>query len=158
MTDKTDQELIDAIQRGDQDAMECIYNRYKSWIYSLAFKCCNNHEDALEITQDVFRYFFKKFPGFELSCRFTTYIYPIVRNKSIDLIRIRKTTENLDSMDESKYAANDSRSFENIGELVSELSEDYREVLLMRFISGHSLNEIITFFYKTVNLLAFPYA
>ena len=45
-------------------------------------------------------------------------------------------------MDESKYAANDSRSFENIGELVSELSEDYREVLLMRFISGHSLNEI----------------
>jgi DNA-directed RNA polymerase specialized sigma24 family protein len=39
------------------------------------------------VIQEVFIYFFGKFPGFRLTSQFNTFLYPAIRNRSIDVLR-----------------------------------------------------------------------
>ena len=51
---QTDFELIDLTLEGDRTAFEILVERYKNSIYALAFRMLRNHEDAADISQDVF--------------------------------------------------------------------------------------------------------
>ena len=68
----SDEALVDALNRGDRSAFETLYHRYKSWVVSLAFRFCNNREDALDVLQEAFTYLYRKFPGFELRAKMKT--------------------------------------------------------------------------------------
>ena len=49
----------------------------------LATRFTGNADDALDVLQETFAYFFRKFPGFVLSAKMTTFLYPVLRNLSI---------------------------------------------------------------------------
>ena len=61
---KSDQELIEAINNGRQDAFEVLYYRYRDWIFNLAWRFTGNQHDALDVLQETLAYFLGKFPGF----------------------------------------------------------------------------------------------
>ncbi len=139
----TDQELIAAANRGDQEAMEALYFRHRDWVYGLAFRLCGNHEDALDVLQEVFAYFFQKFPGFELRCRLRTFLYPVVKNLAVSQRRKRRRLVPLENGQAESLSAEDQGvSSLHFAEMVGRLSEDEREIVLLRFSEGHSLPEI----------------
>src|SRR5213083_3431708 len=80
---RSDQELIAAINDGDSSAFEVLYYRYRDWVVSLASRFTGDRELALDVLQETFLYFVKKFPGFRLTAQLKTFLYPAVRNLSI---------------------------------------------------------------------------
>src|SRR2546426_7735509 len=84
---RSDQQLIAAINGGDTDAFEVLYHRYRDWVVNLAYRFTGDRELALDVLQETFLYFVKKFPGFKLTAQLRTFLYPAVRNLSTGIRR-----------------------------------------------------------------------
>src|SRR4030065_871281 len=80
---QSDQELIKLANKGDPDAFEALYHRYRDWVYRLAWRYTGNRSDALDVLQETFTYLLGKFPGFELTAAMTTFLYPVVKHISL---------------------------------------------------------------------------
>lgn len=148
MTDpRSDAELIALANAGGdagRRAYEALYHRHRDWVYSLALRFTRQHETALDVTQDVFLYFLRKFPGFELTAKLTTFFYPAVKNLAIThREKARRFTGNEEALalvpDESGNE-NDGRT--EMAAMMGALSEGHREVVLLRFVDGLSMLEI----------------
>jgi RNA polymerase sigma-70 factor (ECF subfamily) len=142
---KSDRELIEAINKGQSDAFEVLYYRYRDWIYKLAWRFSGNQNDALDVLQETFTYFLGKFPGFELTASMTTFFYPVVKHISIN-IRIKNSrfvSDNDVSCDiiDPKENAADANSNELVA-VLKVLPDELREILLMKYIDEMSQEEI----------------
>lgn len=141
---RTDIELVDAINVGDQDAFAVLYHRYKDWVTGLAFRFTGNHDDALDVLQETFAYVVRKFPGFELTAQMTTFLYPAVRNLSIAARKKRQRAtsrgENLDLFPQKNQE--DTTARDDFSEMLNSLSDAHREILLMRFVDDMTQPEI----------------
>jgi RNA polymerase sigma-70 factor, ECF subfamily len=144
---REDQELIAAANAGDGEAFEVLYYRYRDWAGNLALRFTGDHYLALDVLQETFIYFLKKFPGFTLTCQLKTFLYPVVKHLALQARRksdrYSLNDDAISSWEESAPApeANHS-SAEAIAELLAKLSESHREVLRLRFLDGLSLQEI----------------
>ncbi|UCD51567.1 MAG: sigma-70 family RNA polymerase sigma factor [Phycisphaerales bacterium] len=142
---ESDQELIELANRGDSDAFEALYHRYRDWVYRLAWRFTGNQSDALDVLQETFAYLLGKFPDFELTAAMTTFLYPVVKHTSI---AVRRKNQRFASDDEalSELAAPASqeteRSRRELADVLAGLPEAQREIMLMRFVDGMSLQEI----------------
>ncbi len=142
---ESDHELIELANRGDSDAFEALYFRYRDWVFRLAWRFTGNRADALDVLQETFAYLLGKFPGFELTAAMTTFLYPVVRHTSLTL---RRKNRRFASDDEAlgELVAPASRETERSrGELAAVLAalpDVQRETTLMRFVDGMSLQEI----------------
>lgn len=140
---RNDQDLVAALNDGDASAFDALYLRYRDWVVRLAGRFTRNDADALDVLQETFAYVVRKFPGFRLTASFTTFLYPVVRNLSIAARKKRHRFAG----DEAALAAapaGEGRA-EGPGELESVLAalpDTHREVLLLRFVDGLSLEEI----------------
>lgn len=138
---RSDQELVAAINAGDLSAFDALYDRHRDWVARLAMRFTGNSSDALDVLQETFTYLFGKFPGFLLSAKMTTFLYPVVRNLSIAARKRRLPGLPAEGFDApaSGVASNDSDEFLS---MIRRLPEIQREVLLMRFVHDMSLAEI----------------
>jgi RNA polymerase sigma-70 factor (ECF subfamily) len=142
---ESDQELIELANKGNPDAFEALYHRYRDWVYRLAWRFTGNRADALDVLQETFTYLLGKFPGFELTAAMTTFLYPVVRHVSFT---IRRKSSRFTSEKEilNELAAPKSEESEQyrseLAAVLIVLPEEQREVLLMRFVDDMSLQEI----------------
>lgn len=143
---RSDQELIADINNGDSAAFERLYYRHRDWAVSLAYRFTGDRELALDVLQETFLYFLRKFPGFRLTAQLRTFLYPAVRNLSI---AARRKAERFQS-DENEAGALEGMAAteppvgqdESLAAALAVLSDEHREVLLLRFVDGLSLAEI----------------
>jgi RNA polymerase sigma-70 factor (ECF subfamily) len=143
--DPTEQDLLAACNRGDPRAMEDLYTAHRDWVYAVALRFCRHAEDALDVTQEVFHYFFGRFPGFEIRCRIRTYLYTVARSRAIDLIRKRKPGVSLDNARGEPVAGepdDETAGRLRVAEIVAALPEAQRDVVILRFVDGLKLSEI----------------
>lgn len=140
----TDQELIAAINRGDESAFETLYRRYRDWVVNLAYRFTGDAEMALDVMQETFLYFAKKFPGFKLTAQLKTFLYPAVRNLSIAARRHNERWQSCrtSELDELPASAAVEHGEDLLKAALSELTEEHREILLLRFVDGLSLGEL----------------
>lgn len=147
--DRSDGELVEAINAGDAGAFETLYRRHRDWVVRLALRFTRDHEASLDILQETFAWFLGRFPGFELRAKMTTFLYPIVRNLAISQSRARRThakaTEQLarargEASGEARDAEPDSEG--RLAAFISRLPEAQREALILRFVDGLSMEEI----------------
>jgi RNA polymerase sigma-70 factor (ECF subfamily) len=136
-----DQALIAAANAGDVAALETLYYRYRDWVAGLAFHFTRHHEDALDVLQETFAYFFGKFPGFALTAQLKTFLYPVVRNLSLDAVRRARRERPTGELPADPPAPAPAPSAE-LDALLAGLAEAEREVLLLRFADGLALREI----------------
>jgi RNA polymerase sigma-70 factor (ECF subfamily) len=136
---RSDPELVDALNRGDLCAFDSIYWRHRDWVVRLAYRFTRSHDDALDVLQETFAYLARRFPGFRLTASLTTYLYPIVKNLSISILRKRRPTVQID---ESSLSAPAVDSPVELAAVLRVLPEQAREVLVMRFVDGLELKEI----------------
>lgn len=141
---RTDADLVRAINGGDLDAFQVLYFRHRDWTMRLAMRFTGHHADALDVLQETFAYLARKFPGFELTAAMTTFLYPAVRNFSIAARRKRTRSSGGDDclplIAEPDSAQHSSRS--DLASRLRRLSDAHREILLMRFVDGMTQPEI----------------
>jgi len=142
---RDDQQLITDANEGDASAFEALYYRYRDWVVSLAWRWTGDHEDALDVLQDAFAYFFGKFPGFRLTAQLKTFLYPAVRNLSLSRARKRRPQTDLEAAEPAlpTVPPDESHTAElDLHDLLASLTQEQREVILLRFVDGLSLSEI----------------
>ena len=142
---RTDLQLVDALNRGEASAFDTLYFRHRDWVMRLAERWTGNHDDALDVLQETFAYFVRKFPGFELTAALTTFLYPAVKNYSIAARRKRQriVSDNQESL--AFIPENTGSDFTDTDELpqtLAMLTESHREILLMRFVDDMTQPEI----------------
>ena len=86
----TDTELISKVKAGQTLAYRTLVERYKDYVYTIAFRVLGNREDAEEAAQDSFVKVYKGLTSFQGNSKFSTWLYRIVLNTSISYKRKKK--------------------------------------------------------------------
>ncbi len=141
VTLETDLSLVERANRGDAQALETLYRRHRDWVTALARRFTGSADDALDVLQETFAYFFGKFP-LRLTSSVRGFLYPVVRNKSTDVLRRRRKVVALHAATEIDLAAAWRPPDTDLGRAVAALAPGHREVVLLRFAHGMSLEEI----------------
>lgn len=145
---RSDQELVAAANRGDDSAFAALYHRYAPYCMKLAMRFCGEYETASDAVQDSFTYLYKKFPGFTLTAKMTTFLFPVVKHNALAAKKkARRTQGDHDSEVLVGVAGgeDDPADHEESGDiqtLLARLPEGQREVLLLRFVDGLMLDDI----------------
>jgi len=87
---RTDAILIEDIREGDMEALATLVEKYKRMIYRVAVKITQNHEDANDVAQDAFLKVYDSIDKFRMDSSFETWLYRIVVNMSINLVKSRR--------------------------------------------------------------------
>lgn len=83
---------IEKIREGDSSAFGEIFNRYKTTVINLAFRFTRSREASEDIAQDVFIKIYEGRLKADPHSKFTTWLYRVTVNASIDFTRRRKFT------------------------------------------------------------------
>lgn len=144
---RSDEELVEAINAGDEGAFDAFYFRHRDWVVGLALRFTGDEADALDVLQETFSYLLRKVPALRLTARVTTFLYPVVRNLSIAARKKKRRQiggeELLDLLPARQTELNSAHAGE-LAAVLAGLSAGHREVLLMRFVEDSSLEEIAT--------------
>ncbi|HEX4446273.1 MAG TPA: sigma-70 family RNA polymerase sigma factor [Polyangiaceae bacterium] len=101
-----DRALIAQAQAGDTGAFRRLVERHQRRAFAVAFAAVRDENDANEIVQDAFLRAYRNLATFQGSSSFFTWLYRIVTNLSIDLMR--KPGRQTVDLDETRLAAEDS--------------------------------------------------
>jgi RNA polymerase sigma-70 factor (ECF subfamily) len=86
-----DAELIREAQKGSREAFEVLVRRYDQAVLRLALHLTGSEQDAQDIHQEAFLKAYRHIGSFRFECSFYTWIYRIVTNLCLDLLRRRKS-------------------------------------------------------------------
>src|SRR6058998_1338704 len=88
--------LIQRCLHGDQRAWELIVRQYWRKVFNIAYKFVGKHDEAEDLTQDIFMKIFKALGTFDRRANFQTWIISISRNLCIDHYRsVRKERQTI---------------------------------------------------------------
>ena len=82
--------LIRAAQGGDHAAFEQLVRVYDQSVLRLAMNLLRSPEDAQDVYQEAFLRVFRNLHSFRFDCSFHTWLYRIVTNLCLDLLRKRQ--------------------------------------------------------------------
>ena len=89
-------ELIERCLKGDQAAWDQIVRMHWRKVFNLAYKFVGRHDEAEDLTQDIFLKIFKALHTFDRRANFQTWLISISRNLCIDHYRsVRKERETM---------------------------------------------------------------
>jgi RNA polymerase sigma factor (sigma-70 family) len=90
MNAKNDTYYIGQVLEGKINAYSYLVDRHKDNAYNLALRICGNREEAEEVAQDAFIKAYRSLRNFGKRSSFGTWLYRIVYNTAISLVRSRK--------------------------------------------------------------------
>ncbi|MDB4946804.1 MAG: polymerase subunit sigma [Labilithrix sp.] len=100
-----DRGLIAKAQAGDKAAFKALVERHQRRAFAIALQLVRDENDARELVQDAFLRVFKGLNNFQGGSSFFTWLYRIITNLSIDLIR--KPGRQLVDIDESRFESDE---------------------------------------------------
>lgn len=151
-----DAELVAACRRpevdGFEEAFERLFERYRDRVHAIAFRITGSSTDALDVLQDSFALVFRKLDSFQGGSLFSTWLFRIVVNCSIDhrrRVASRGVVEFRDSQADEVSPEPSPRDLAAKRELgdqvqaaVSLLSPKLRAVLALRYLEDMSYEEL----------------
>jgi len=84
-----DEVIVARCQRGDYDAFAQLYERYRRPMLAYIYQITRNYDESASIAQDVFLRVFAHIDRCDVTRRFSTWLYAIARNASIDFLQAR---------------------------------------------------------------------
>jgi RNA polymerase sigma-70 factor (ECF subfamily) len=150
--------LIERCLQGDQQAWDAIVRTYWRKVFNVAYKFVGRHDEAEDLTQDVFLKLFKSLATFDRRANFQTWLISVSRNLCIDHYRsVRKERQTIDrgvnADDLAPVARGDgpltalervdlARQLHLALETFKELHPDLHKAVVMRDIQEMSYQEI----------------
>jgi RNA polymerase sigma-70 factor, ECF subfamily len=143
-------------RQGDSDAFRVLVERHSRNAFRLAHRLTGNEQDAEDVVQESFIRAYRQLGRFESRANFGTWLYRIVANCSVDLIRVRQSRRDqsrAESLDEAADIASNAapgperlaRSAEierHVASALSQLSPLERAAFTLRHYEGRSIDEI----------------
>jgi RNA polymerase sigma-70 factor (ECF subfamily) len=151
--------LIDAAKRGDSEAFTELYNAYVDQIYRYIYYRVSSVTVAEDLTADVFVRVLESLSTYEdRSVALLAWLYRIAHARVIDYYRRARHTDNQEDIEALQIMAetdldsplmkeSDARALQRA---IRSLSEDQQQVIILRFIEGHSLEKTAGLIGKTV--------
>ncbi len=157
-----DRQLIAKAQAGDTASFRLLVERHQRRAFAIALSLVRDENDARELVQDAFLRVFKSLHSFQGTSSFFTWLYRIITNLSIDLLR--KPGHKATDLDEGRHEEEDQESLfpfvsrvegadpvelvrrREIGarlqEALDALPPYHRGVIVMREVEGLSYEEM----------------
>lgn len=148
-TDYSDKYLIEGLKKKSHKIFEIIFNHYYNRLYRLAFAYLMNRDLAEDTIQEVFVSLWDTADTLSEMVHLQNYLYTSVKNACLDhfkhlqVIDVNKDklTEALVFSGTAEYEE-DTTLQERVKQLLSELPEQQRRVVEMKFFDGMSYNKI----------------
>ncbi|HVC06542.1 MAG TPA: sigma-70 family RNA polymerase sigma factor [Solirubrobacterales bacterium] len=145
----SDDRLARQAAGGDQRAFDAIYRRYHQNLYRFCLAIVGDPQDAQDALQSTMVKVLRALPGEERKIELKPWLYRIAHNESIELLRRRRSTEQIDpeQVAQGSGLAEEVAQRERLRQLISdldELPERQRGALVMRELAGLSFAEIGT--------------
>ena len=155
----TEQKLVTRAKAGDDEAFAQLMRDNERRIYNLTLRMTGNPEDAMDLAQETFLNAWRGLKFFKGDSAFSTWVYRLASNACIDHLRRQKRRQDISAPmpvneeDDSVPDIPDER-FQPEQELerqelrravaagLDQLSDEHRQVLVMREINGLSYQEI----------------
>jgi len=151
--------LVKRVQARDELAFREIVERYQAKVFSIIYGILRNHNDAEDIAQQVFAKIYFSIQNFDFRSSLLTWIYKITVNECYDYLRKKRVRK---LVYESDFSEEDSLLMENSGavaesapavdetlarrdlalKLLAKISEEDRNLILMKEVEGHSVEEL----------------
>ena len=84
-----DNALISKALDGSQRSWTKLVARHEQRVYNYCLRMTGNTYDAMDLMQEVFLSLYRNLPSFRGQAKFTTWMFRIAANKSIDFLRSR---------------------------------------------------------------------
>jgi len=156
---KNDFSLVERAKTGDQKAYAELMQRYKDSIFFMVLKMVNNKDDAMDITVTTFAKAFENLEKYRPDYAFSTWLFRIATNGSIDFIRKKRI--HTTSIDGLSGENGDDRVFEirsdglnpeetsikkqqteQLKEIIDKLPPRYKTLIILRYFDELSYEEI----------------
>lgn len=153
----TDGELVISSIAGRDDSFEEIVRRYQRPIAAYVYRMVGNYESALDLTQDVFIKVYNSLARYSSEYKFSTWIYKIAHNASIDYLRRASNREHslliesegetferpiLSSKLTPEQESERRERREELETIIKNLPSAYRELIVLRHSLDMSYDEI----------------
>jgi len=161
-TQDADYPLIKACQEADEDrfeaAFEGLFTRYRDRVYSIAYRITGSATDAMDVMQESFTLLFRKIGTFRFHAQFSTWLFRIVVNCSIDHMRHERSRgygrsgslaqltpaaePALDEAEGPRQRAEQGELDHHVHRSIHRLSPKLRAILVLRYLEGQSYEEL----------------
>ncbi|MGD2069064.1 MAG: sigma-70 family RNA polymerase sigma factor [Gemmatimonadota bacterium] len=159
----SDKELAALAAKGREPAFRELLVRYERPLFSLVFRMVRDRTLAEDLAQEAFIRAFNAIDSYKPSFKFSNWIFKIANNHTIDYLRKKKldtvsidgsphattqeekerTAVTLESRDENPHEYVEHRELgDRIESAIGTLRPEYRTVILLRHVEGHSYDEI----------------
>ena len=145
-------------RQGDSDAFRALVETHSRSVFRLAFRMTGNEQDAEDVVQESFLRAYRQLGRFESRANFGTWLYRIVSNCSVDLMRSKQARHDQvrgDSLDQEgavelpaadapdpERAAQSTEIDRRVQHALRELSPLERAAFTLRHYEGRSIEEI----------------
>ncbi len=155
MPENREMEAINAFLGGEKSGLQFLYKRYSERVFRTCYRILGEHAAAEDATQEVFIRVARKLHSFNGRSLFSTWIYRISVNQSLNALKKRKSGDFIQSGEierelapkfseidspERILAAKEQR--ESIQNLLQRLKPEHRVVLVLKEIEGLGYREI----------------
>jgi RNA polymerase sigma factor (sigma-70 family) len=142
------QQVID----GDVTRFAYLVTKYKGLAFSIAMRILENEQDAEEAVQDSFIQAFRSIKTFKGNARFSTWLYRIVVNHSLNRLKKRKTVRQYDQIELAeehfvqvecgyrRLTSQDQAKYINLA--LEKLAPEDRIILTLYYLEVQPLSEI----------------
>lgn len=146
---------IASAQAGNMQALRFLYLRHADEILRFVKTLVRDHHEAEDITQNVFIKLMRVIGKYEpREVPFSAWIRKVARNVALDHLRARRMTlfEDIQVADDDRRQVGRERN-RDLCDALKRLTEDQREVLILRHIVGLSPTEIAKLLGKNENAI-----
>lgn len=153
-------DLIQRIALKDDTAFTELYNQTKLSVFSILLAIVKDKAVAEDLMQDTYMKMVDALPSFEGKSAFKTWLISIARNKALDYLRQSKKTIRL--LDETLEQTPDPTDVHPLKTmecewLLSKLSKEERQIVLLRAVDGLKHREIAALLEKPLGTILWMY-
>ena len=143
--------LVERSRSGDTDAFASLVDRYQQRVFWVARGMLGNDEDARDAAQEAFIRVFRSLDRFDLRLKFYTWLYQIVVNLCIDMLRkqVKRRGVSLEQVGDVAGAHNgtgngleSSELKQRVYRVLDELPPKYRTVMVLSDLEGIGAKDI----------------
>ena len=147
---KDEQEILEALKRGDETVFNDFVRRYQKEVYMLALRLTGDKDEALDISQKVFIKAYKSIVNFRGESSISTWLYRITYNASLrylNSLRVKKFFS-FGKDDFEEFMGGDSNNdtsrnefWENLHRALNKMPPQQKAVFTFRQIEGLKISE-----------------
>lgn len=150
LKEMTDEEIVKVVREENKNLYTEIIKRYELKLSHYLRKFTRNQDELDDILQTVFLKAYENLYGFDVSKKFSSWIYRIAHNEAINQIKKNKVKINLESVEykildeKAGIISKLEKDFINksVSEALSKLSSKYRDPLILFYLEDNSYEEI----------------